>query len=195
MKDMNESLNAIEVYQEMTPNPESMKFVTNRHLLPNGIFETSKEGYTGNSPLAEVLFEVNGVVSVFISQHFVTVTKQKEEDWFELSPMIREVVRKFLATGTPAVKEQNQSNVSATATVSDGPEQRIAELLDKYVRPAVEMDGGHIAFDSFSEGVVKLKLQGSCSGCPSSAVTLKNGIEGLLKRMVPEVQSVEAIND
>lgn len=180
----------IEVYQELTPNPESMKFVTNRHLFANGIWEGSRELNNGRSALAQRLFEFPEALSVFISQNFVTVTKRKDADWYEISPGIREAVRQFLMEGGKPVDEEAVAPGSSAA--ADSPEARISELLDKYVRPAVEMDGGHIAFDSFENGVVKLKMQGSCSGCPSSQVTLKNGIEGLLKRMVPEVQSVEA---
>ena len=189
----------LEIYTESTPNPESQKFVTNMHLLPNYVAEyRSKESAT-ESELAQVLFDIPFVSGVFISNEFVTITKKPDYEWYEISPEIKEGIRKFLSSGRPPVSKAlwDKGEVSTPEANADETEveTKIKELLDKYVKPAVEGDGGHIAFRSFKDGIVNLSLQGSCSGCPSSAITLKSGIEGLLKRMVPEVQEVVAIEE
>jgi Fe-S cluster biogenesis protein NfuA len=140
------------------------------------------------------------VKGVFISNNFVTITKKPDYDWFEITPEVKQAIQDFIQSGKrlvddsllpkDVIEEQKSSNAE------DGsPENKIKDLLEKYVKPAIQMDGGHIEFRSFENGVVKLSLQGSCSGCPSSSLTLKSGIEGLLKRMVPEVEVVEAIEE
>jgi|APTNR8051073442_1049403.scaffolds.fasta_scaffold31573_2 Fe-S cluster biogenesis protein NfuA len=190
----------LEIYQEATPNPESLKFVTNQGLLPNFQVDfKTKESVQGKSALADVLFQQQYVQGVFISQNFVTITKNAEADWFEVTPLVKTVMKDFLNGGYQAVSD-DLLRLGAPAATTDGGtpasiEDKIQELLNKYVKPAVEMDGGHIAFKSFDAGVVKLAMQGSCSGCPSSQITLKAGIEGLLKRMIPEVETVEAVEE
>lgn len=190
----------LEIYQEATPNPESLKFVTNLDILPNYQIEfKSKSAINGDSPLAEALFELPFVQSLFLSQNFVTVTKTPEADWFEITPQIKDAIKQFHHSGKEMVSENLRQKGEPQLQNADGAplttEEKIISLLEKYVKPAVEMDGGHIAFRSFEEGVVKLSMQGSCSGCPSSQITLKAGIEGLLKRMVPEVQEVVAVEE
>jgi Fe-S cluster biogenesis protein NfuA len=190
----------LEIYQEATPNPESLKFVTNLNILPNYQMEfKTKSAINGQSLLAEALFELPFVQSLFLSQNFVTVTKTPEADWYEITPQIKEAIKQFHQSGKEIVSENLRKKGEPQSLKDDGTplsvEEKITSLLDKYVKPAVEMDGGHIAFRSFEEGVVKLSMQGSCSGCPSSQITLKAGIEGLLKRMVPEVQEVVAIEE
>lgn len=186
----------IEIYTEMTPNPESLKFVTNIHILPNFQIDFKTKELAQNSALAKTLFEIPFVNGVFIANNFVTVTKKAEYDWYEITPELKEAIKQFVASGQKPVddallpKDILQSEHAAAA--EDSPETRIKELLEKYVKPAIQMDGGHIEFKSFNAGIVTLSLQGSCSGCPSSTVTLKSGIEGLLKRMVPEVSEVVA---
>jgi Fe-S cluster biogenesis protein NfuA len=189
----------LEIYTESTPNPESQKFVTNMHLLPNYVAEyRSKESAT-ESELAQMLFDIPFVSGVFISNNFVTITKKSDYEWYEISPELKEAIKKFINSGRPAVSESlyKKGEPIESAPVSDesNAEDKIKDLLDKYVKPAVESDGGHIAFRSFENGVVNLSLQGSCSGCPSSSITLKSGIEGLLKRMVPEVKEVVAVEE
>ncbi len=197
---MNTAPELLEIYQEATPNPESLKFVTNQGLLPNyqADFKT-KESVQGNSELADALFQQPFVQGVFVSQNFVTITKTADADWYEITPLIKTVIKDFLNAGKQAVSETLLKLGAPSATNESGTantiEEKIQELLNKYVKPAVEMDGGHIAFKSFDAGVVKLAMQGSCSGCPSSQITLKAGIEGLLKRMIPEVESVEAVEE
>lgn len=190
------STTAIEIYTEMTPNPESLKFVTNKHILPNFQLDFRTKELAAGSELARALFEIPFVNGVFVANNFVTVTKKAEYDWYEITPELKEAVRQFLASGKKAVddsllpKDILQQQESPAAETD--PETKIKELLDKYVKPAIQMDGGHIEFRRFEDGVVTLALQGSCSGCPSSRITLKSGIEGLLKRMVPEVAEVVA---
>ena len=189
----------LEIYTESTPNPESQKFVTNIHLLPNFVAEyRSKESAT-ESELAQELFDIPFVSGVFISNNFVTITKKPDYEWYEISPELKEAIKKFINSGRPVVSQSLLAKGEPTEAVpSPGEtdvEPKIKELLDKYVKPAVENDGGHIAFRSFDNGTVNLSLQGSCSGCPSSMITLKSGIEGLLKRMVPEVVEVVAVEE
>ena len=190
----------LEIYTESTPNPESQMFVTNMHLLPNYVAEFKNKESASESDLALRLFEIPFVSAVFISNNFVTVTKKADYEWYEITPEIREAIRSFLTSGRAPVSEalfskgQPAEHIAAPSGETDV-ETKIKELLDKYVKPAVEADGGHIAFRSFDNGVVNLALQGSCSGCPSSSITLKSGIEGLLKSMVPEVTEVVAIEE
>jgi Fe-S cluster biogenesis protein NfuA len=192
-----EATNIVEIYTEMTPNPESVKFMTNRHILPNFQLDFRNKESAGGSQLAQALFEIPFVSGVFIANNFVTITKKAEYDWFEITPELKEAVQSFLKSGRKPVgdallpKDLLQNENAAPA--ENNPESKIKDLLEKYVKPAIQMDGGHIEFKSFEDGVVKLSLQGSCSGCPSSVLTLKSGIEGLLKRMVPEVSEVEAV--
>jgi Fe-S cluster biogenesis protein NfuA len=150
------------------------------------------------SPLATELFGFPFIRAVFIASNFVTLTKTPDTDWNDVIPSIREFLKQQLEEGKPVI---NEEELMAVKPVSDGNiinaddtdvVKRIKELLDNYVRPAVEMDGGAIQFKSYDEGVVNLMLQGSCSGCPSSMITLKAGIEGMMKRMIPEVKEVVA---
>jgi Fe-S cluster biogenesis protein NfuA len=193
-------MSVLEIYTEMTPNPESIKFVTNRHLLPNFQLDFRAKEMAEGSPLALHLFDIPFVKGVFISNNFVTITKKPDYDWFEITPEVKQAIQDFIQSGKrlvddsllpkDVIEEQKSSNAEDVS-----PENKIKDLLEKYVKPAIQMDGGHIEFRSFENGVVKLSLQGSCSGCPSSSLTLKSGIEGLLKRMVPEVEIVEAIEE
>lgn len=181
----------VNLYMEANPNPNSMKFVANFMLLPDGVsldFPSAEEA--SNSPLALELFKLPFVDRVFYMSNFVTVTKKGDLDWLEIRDQIKEIIKNYLEAGNLVVKElddNNQINENDSESV-----KKIKGILDEYIRPAVESDGGAITFHSFENGVLKVLLQGSCSGCPSSTVTLKAGIENLMKRMLPEVQSVEA---
>jgi Fe-S cluster biogenesis protein NfuA len=181
----------VNLYLESNPNPNSLKFVANFMLLPDGIsFDFPTKEDAKDSPLAQILFDNDNVDRVFITSNFVTVTKKEDRDWLEIREEIKSTVKTYLETGKLVVGEiqdNNQINESDSESV-----KKIKGILDEYIRPAVESDGGAISFHSFEEGVLKVLLQGSCSGCPSSTVTLKAGIENLMKRMLPEVQSVEA---
>lgn len=188
----------VEIYTESTPNPESLKFVTNKHLLPNYQVEFKTAEQAAESLLAQTIFKIPFVQQVFISNHFVTITKKAEYEWYEITNELKQCIKSFLQSGEKPVSDQLSSKGSlqqSSAEMPESAEEKIKLLLDKYVKPAVENDGGYIAFKSFEKGIVKLSMQGSCSGCPSSQITLKAGIEGLLKRMVPEVNEVVAVEE
>ncbi len=187
----------ISIYTEMTPNPETMKFVANKLLYPGKSIDFPDVESAGPSPLAMELFSFPFVKSVFIASNFVTLTKTPEADWDDVKPSIRQFLKEYLEEGKVVINEDEVATVqqpgSNIVLSEDGDVvKRIKELLENYVKPAVEMDGGAIQFKKFEEGVVTLMLQGSCSGCPSSMITLKAGIEGMMKRMIPEVQEVVA---
>jgi len=182
----------VDVYTEMTPNPETMKFVADVNLFPNNSADFPDEASAKNSALATELFGFPFVKGVFIMNNFVTVTKTPEADWFEITPTLREFVKNYLEDGKEIISSAFKPSGHASQLSEEDVVNKIKEMLDSYVKPAVEMDGGAIQFKSYREGKVELLLQGSCSGCPSSVITLKAGIEGLLKRMIPEVQEVIA---
>lgn len=190
------------IYAEATPNPNSMRFVANKELLENGAMLefNSMEEAEGVSPLASKVFNLPFVDRVFISSNFITVTKNQKVTWDLVQLELREYIQEFLrAKGEvingdaptqriQAAVEQAYDHAKPTGEM----DERIILALDEYIRPAVETDGGHIAFHSFKDGIVTVTLRGSCSGCPSSTVTLKQGIETLLKQMVPGVEEVVA---
>jgi Fe-S cluster biogenesis protein NfuA len=188
----------ISLYTEMTPNPESLKFVLNKMLYPSRSADYQEGDDTASSPLAAALFAQFAYVrGVFIMNNFVTVRKDPAQDWFEIKREIGEFIKTWVSEGKEIVLEAAEpapdaSGASNALNPDDSVEDRIRKMLDQYVKPAVEMDGGAIQFKDFEDGRVTVMLQGSCSGCPSSTVTLKAGIEGLLKRMVPEVTEVVA---
>ncbi|MFN8436069.1 MAG: NifU family protein [Cytophagales bacterium] len=183
----------INVYTESNPNPNSLKFCVEFLLLPEGQsvdFPDADSAKT--SPLATDLFMFSNVKRVFISANFITITKDEASNWDDIIPILKAFIKGYLEEGKPLFYDKNTAS-SNTSEEESEIVVRIKTLLDEYVRPAVEQDGGAITFDSFNEGLVKVHLQGSCSGCPSSTVTLKQGIENLLTRLVPEVKSVEAV--
>ncbi|GGZ35432.1 iron transporter [Echinicola pacifica] len=183
----------VHLYMEANPNPNSLKFVVNFMLADEGVsFDYPTAESAENSPLAQELFNFEAVERVFIASNFVTVTKKEELEWPEIQDFIRDHIKQYLEAGKPAVTVVLDSDPLFDENDSETV-KKIKGILDEYIRPAVEQDGGAITFHSFDEGVVKVLLQGSCSGCPSSTVTLKAGIENLLTRMLPgEVKSVEA---
>jgi len=187
----------ISIYTEMTPNPETMKFVANKLLYPGKSIDFPDVSSAKPSPLAIELFGFPFIRSVFIASNFVTLTKTSETDWQDVIPTVRQFLKEYLEEGKAVINEEEVLNMKQEASNDvtaddDDVVKRIKELLDNYVKPAVEMDGGAIQFKSYQEGVVNLMLQGSCSGCPSSMITLKAGIEGMMKRMIPEVKEVVA---
>ena len=187
----------ISIYTEMTPNPETMKFVANKLLYPGKSIDFPDVSSAKPSPLAIELFGFPFIRSVFIASNFVTLTKTIETDWQDVIPTVRQFLKEYLEEGKVVINEEEvqsmkQEASNDVAADDDDVVKRIKELLDNYVKPAVEMDGGAIQFKSYQEGVVNLMLQGSCSGCPSSMITLKAGIEGMMKRMIPEVKEVVA---
>lgn len=186
------------IYTESTPNPNSMKFVLNFELVPDGSsfdYATPSDAIIEgkNSPLAVALFGFDFVQRIFISSNFITVTKNDETKWEDELFGMKQFLKQFFED-----KKDVFTKTTIAAHEAIGGEQdsetviKIKAVLDQYVRPAVESDGGAINFHSYNDGVVKVLLQGSCSGCPSSTITLKQGIENLLTRMVPEVKEVVA---
>lgn len=183
----------IHIYLESNPNPNSLKFVVNEMLIPEGLsFDFPDIESTENAPLAKELFSYPFVDRVFYMSNFITVTKKESVEWLEVQNILKDHIRKFLESGRFIIEVQEQDDVPAQDETEAV--KKIRTILEEYIRPAVEQDGGAITFHSFRDGVVKVRLQGSCSGCPSSMVTLKAGIENLFKRMMPdEVHSVEAL--
>jgi len=200
METANSEKLAISIYTEMTPNPETLKFVANKLLYPGKSIEFLSKEDAKSSQLAQELYDFAYVKGVFIASNFVTITKTPETDWNDVIPEMREFLKNYLVEGKEIVNEElvpSKSDNDNNKINEDDSDvvKRIKELLENYVKPAVEMDGGAISFKRFEEGTVTLLLQGSCSGCPSSTVTLKAGIEGMMKRMIPEVNEVVAEAD
>ncbi|MBO9618252.1 MAG: NifU family protein [Niabella sp.] len=187
----------ISIYTEMTPNPETMKFVANKLLYPGKSIDFPDVEAAKPSPLAIELFGFPFIKAVFIASNFVTLTKTADAEWQDVTPSIRQFLKDYLEEGKVVINEDEVITVkkessNEVAADDDDVVKRIKELLENYVKPAVEMDGGAIQFRSYNDGVVNLMMQGSCSGCPSSMITLKAGIEGMMKRMIPEVKEVVA---
>lgn len=188
----------VSLYTESTPNPATMKFVVNRMLLKGLSVDYTDVNETEEAPLAKALFNFDYITGVFIKNNFTTIAKSEDKEWQEVIPEIREFMRGYLSEDNPVFTEAAIANIKEENTINTGDqseiEKQIVELIQTYVQPAVEMDGGSIVFKSFEEGIVTLGMQGACSGCPSSTITLKNGIQSLLERMLPEgvVQSVVA---
>ncbi|HLO56398.1 MAG TPA: NifU family protein [Saprospiraceae bacterium] len=187
------------IYTEQTPNPETLKFVTNK-MLYKGTADFKEESLAKDwSELAAALFQFPYVKGVYICNNFVTVTKEFNYAWEDIMLNLKEFIKAYVTEnksiindGFEAAMAEIEAEKSEMTYTGDEAElvKKIKELIDTYVKPAVEMDGGNIEFKSFHQGIVTVILQGSCSGCPSSTVTLKSGIEGMLKRMVPEVVEV-----
>lgn len=186
-------MRAVNIYMEANPNPNSMKFVVNFMLLEDGISVDYPDAASAeDSPLAQALFKIEGVQRVFYMSNFITVTKSADLDWIELQDPIRAVIKPYLEEEKPLILQEFNKDPLFDPDDSEVVKQ-IKGILDEYIRPAVEQDGGAITFSSFQDGVVKVDLQGSCSGCPASTVTLKSGIENLLRRMLPnDVKEVVA---
>lgn len=189
------------LYTEETPNPESLKFVTNR-MLYRGTADFREEALAREwSPLAAALFDKPFVKGVYVTNNFVTITKEMNYDWADIMLPLKEFLKEYISGGGELIREgfadamaalEAERNAAGHNYAEEDAElvQHIRSLIDTYVKPAVEMDGGNIEFKSFHQGIVTVILQGSCSGCPSSTVTLKAGIEGMLTRMVPQVKEV-----
>lgn len=186
-------MRSVNIYMEANPNPNSMKFVVNFMLLQDGVsFDYPNVESADQSPLAQELFKLPYVDRVFYMSNFITVTKKEEVDWQEIQEEIKSVIKPYLEEEKPLLLEELEKDPLFDENDSEVV-KKIKGILDEYIRPAVEQDGGAIGFTSFDEGVVTVNLQGSCSGCPASTVTLKSGIENLLKQMLPnEVKEVVA---
>ena len=192
---------AVNIYAESTPNEAAMKFVSDIPLLDReyNLEFDSMEDSMNISPLATEIFKFPFVKSVHIRPFFITVIKNDLATWEDITLHLREVIRDFIRMGIPAINNDEdlpktqKEELIVTPETNDETSQKIIKILDEYVRPAVESDGGTIQFRSFREGIVKVGLGGSCNGCPSTTVTLKGGVENLLKQMLPgEVLEVVA---
>jgi len=190
------------LYTEQTPNPESLKFVTNK-MLYKGTADFREEDLAKEwSPLGSELFDFPYVKGVYVCNNFVTVTKEFNYSWDDIMLPLKQFIKEYVQDEKVIITEgfaeamakiEEERGVAYEYTGEQAElVKKIKELIDTYVKPAVEMDGGNIEFKAFDQGIVTVILQGSCSGCPSSSVTLKAGIEGMLKRMVPEVKEVVA---
>lgn len=179
----------MELYTEYTPNPDTMKFVLTKVIMPMGTAEFSDFDDAKRSGLASELFAMNFVTRVFFGANFVTITKRPEFEWDAIIPHVGEVILKYVQSGKTILEETSVIEDTETDPVI----KKIKELIETHIRPAVAMDGGDVMFKDFKDGVVMLQMQGACNGCPSSALTLKAGIEGLLTRMIPEVKEVVQI--
>ena len=177
------------VQTEITPNPNSLKFIPDHVVSSAGSFEVTKNDKVNNELIRNIL-SVNGVEGIFLSKDFISVNKNDENSWDEIKHIVISHINEFYASGKEFVinKDLNKQTESF-----DEIEKRIIQLLEDKIRPAIARDGGDIKFKEFKDGVVKVQLQGSCSGCPSSTMTLKQGVQNLLCHYLPEVKRVEAI--
>jgi|TARA_B100001094_G_scaffold157181_1_gene152154 Fe-S cluster biogenesis protein NfuA len=177
------------VQTEITPNPNSLKFLPGKTVSNFGSFEVTKKDDTNNE-LARNLLSINGVESIFLGKDFISVNKKDDISWDEIKHIVISLINDFYSSGKECVIEKDlNENTQDLKEI----EKRIVQILDQKIRPAVAKDGGDIRFKEFKDGIVKVQLQGSCSGCPSSTMTLKQGVQNLLCHYIPEVKQVEAI--
>ena len=181
------------IQTEETPNPATLKFLPGRVLLQEGTADFKSREEATKSPLALNLFEIEGVKGVFFGAEFITITKEDAPIWAVLKPAVLGAIMEHFVTHQPLFYEERVP--TSTEEEHDPIVVQIKEILDTRVRPAVAMDGGDIVFDRFEEGIVYVRMQGACSGCPSSSATLKAGIENMLRHYVPEVLEVRAVED
>ena len=181
------------IQTEQTPNPATLKFLPGRDVLGSGSAYFPTPDDAGASPLAQRLFELDGVTGVFFGADFLTITKDDDRDWYLMKPSILGVIMEHFTAGRPIMSEAAGTGVSTASEDDDEIVSQIKELIDTRVRPAVAQDGGDIIFEGFDAGVVYLHLQGACAGCPSSTMTLKAGIENMLRHYIPEVVEVRAM--
>lgn len=184
------------IQTESTPNPNTMKFLPGMIVNPeNPIGFTEAKQALNRSPLATALFHIEEVKGVFIGSDFITITKEETTSWEMLKPLVLTTIMEHLVSGKPALIDTTSAATPSSTEEEDADPivQQIKEIIETRVRPAVAQDGGDIVFHGFEDGIVKLELHGSCSGCPSSTITLKSGIENMLKHYVPEVIAVEAV--
>ena len=180
--------NPVSITYEETPNPESLKFLVSQTIC-NEVFQAKSPAEAKRSPLASKILAFPWAKGVFIGKDFVTVTKEDWVEWDILKDPLSELIREHVVSGDPVLlpaREEAEKETSA----AEGPEQRIQEIIKSEIQPAVAMDGGHIEFVSYKKGKVYVDLQGACSGCPSAAYTLKEGIETRLKQELPEIEEI-----
>ena len=179
------------IQTENTPNPATLKFLPGRTVMDRGTANFTDASEADNSPLAQSLFATEGVLGVFLGSDFITVSKAPNKDWDVMKPLILGTIMEHFQSGRPVIETNEKA--SADAGDESGVVGQIKELIDTRVRPAVAQDGGDIIYKGFQDGIVYLHMQGACAGCPSSSMTLKHGIENMLRHYVPEVQEVRAV--
>ena len=177
------------VQTEITPNPNSLKFLPGKVVSNVGSFEVTKKDEVKNELIRDIL-SINGVEGIFLGKDFISVNKYEETPWEEIKHVVISLINEFYSTGKDYIIDKDLNKQSESL---DEIEKKIVKLLDEKIRPAVAKDGGDIKFKEFKNGVVRVQLQGSCSGCPSSTMTLKRGVQNLLCHYLPEVKEVEAI--
>ena len=180
------------IQTESTPNPATLKFLPGSAVMTAGTANFAAPDEAGHSPLAQSLFNTEGVIGVFLGADFITVTKSGDKDWEVMKPLILGAIMEHFQSGRPVI-EQTAADTSAGSEDDAEGVGQIRELIDTRVRPAVAQDGGDIVYKGFEDGIVYLHMQGACAGCPSSTATLKHGIENMLRYYVPEVQEVRAV--
>lgn len=181
------------IQTESTPNPLTLKFTPGVEVMQSGTVFFTNQDDASISPLAAMLFTIDGVSAVFLGSDFITITKDEASHWEALKPILLTSIMDHFMAGKPVMMQSGASSNTASNAEDSELVKQIKELIETRVRPAVAQDGGDIIFHGFEDGIVTLELHGSCSGCPSSTVTLKNGIENMLKHYVPEVIAVEAV--
>lgn len=179
----------INIYSEFTPNPNTLKFILGKNILERTYDFISIEEARSRSPLAVQLLEIPDIEGVYLGKSFITVTKGTSKDWSEYESKVEKVIQEFLDSGEKIVSEEGGVSSIAPESLDDAG-KKILKIIEEEVRPAVAMDGGDIVFKGYEDGVVYLHMLGACSGCPSSSMTLKMGIEARLKEEVPEVKEV-----
>lgn len=185
------------IQTESTPNPNTVKFLPGCEVVrPRPVEITDREMAEEKSPLAARLFRIDGVASVFLAEDYISISKTEDFDWSLLKPQILTCLLEHFSNGLPVLSDEHDGQESAAHEISDEDDEitvQIKELLDSRVRPAVAQDGGDIVFDRFEDGIVFLQMRGACAGCPSSTMTLKMGIENMLKHYIPEVIEVRPV--
>lgn len=183
---------SIQIHTEGTPNPNALKFVLDKTLLISSTANFPNKESSKDSPLAVRLFNVSAVEEVFIGRDFITVSKNPDISWDSIYSNLVDVINEHFKSGEPIISEIRDKRPEIRKNI-DSTEDKIKEILDDQIRPAVASDGGDVIFDSYKDGILRLHLQGSCSSCPSSIMTLKSGIEAMLKRQIPELKEVISI--
>tara|TARA_B110000881_G_C18582761_1_gene522798 strand:+ start:492 stop:1034 length:543 start_codon:yes stop_codon:yes gene_type:complete len=178
------------IQTEITPNPNSLKFIPGKPVSNNGSFEITKKDEINNE-LVRNLLSINGVKGIFLGADFISINKEENVDWEDIKHIVISLIDDFYSSGKEYVVDKSLKNAEKTNLIEI--EKKIIKILDTKIRPAVAKDGGDIKFEEFKEGIVKVRLQGSCSGCPSSTMTLKQGVQNLLCHYIPEVKEVVAI--
>ena len=177
------------IQTENTPNPNSLKFLPGKMVSNQGSFEITRKDETNNELLRNLL-SINGIEGIFLGKDFISINKYDDASWDDIKHIVISLINDFYSSGKEYVIDKNLNESSSNL---DDIEKKIVKILDEKIRPAVAKDGGDIKFKEFTNGIVKVQLQGSCSGCPSSTMTLKQGVQNLLCHYIPEVKQVEAI--